>query len=143
MFSSRIGFAELGRWEYSSLVLFSGHLPAHTHAATWAREIMPKFRLKVVLQDSEQYQTALVPCILVPLYLRACSGIYCAYEEPETRAKDLRANQLIPALKPRVSSGTGQVKGNTGLCFTPKCLSISQGFPPMVHKTAGKGTWMT
>lgn len=88
-------------------------------------------------------QQLLVPCILVPLYLEACGGIYCACEEAETGAKDLRASQLIPALKPRVLSGTGQVRGNAGLCFPPKSLSIGQCFPPLVHKTAGKGTWMT
>lgn len=110
----------------------------HTDATTWAHEIKTKSKLKEVLQDSEQYPTALVPCILVPLHLKACSGIYCAYQETETRAKDLRANQLIPALKQRVPSGTGEARGNTGLCFPPKCLSISQAFTPMVHKTAGK-----
>lgn len=88
-------------------------------------------------------QQLLVPCSLVPLYLEACSGIYCAYEEAETRAKDLRASQLIPALKPRVLSGTEQVRGNTALCSPPKSLFISQCFPLLVHKTAGKGTWMT
>lgn len=55
---------------------------------------------------------------LVPLYLEACGGSYCAYEEPETKVKhttDLRESQLIPALKPGVLGGTEQVKGNIGL----------------------------
>lgn len=68
----------------------------------------------------------------VPLHPETCGSSYCAYEDLETQAKhttDLRASQLIPALKPRVLGGTEELKGNTGLLL-PTQVPIHQSVPP-------------